>query len=66
MKDEIQRQILKKKALDRWENEGGRACAESTPTIEGKPAKKPGTKDITAQKSKGVKVDRPDRVEKTK
>jgi hypothetical protein len=31
MKDEIQRQILKKKALDRWENEGGRVIRDECP-----------------------------------
>lgn len=30
MLDNISGQIFRKKALDRWENEGGRVCADRT------------------------------------
>jgi hypothetical protein len=34
MPDRISRKRLKKKVLDRWENEGGRLCDEETKTTQ--------------------------------
>lgn len=49
MLDYISGQILKKKALDRWENESGRICADQTGVIKsGSPDKRAG-KDNAAQ-----------------
>jgi hypothetical protein len=49
MPDYISRQIFKKKALDRWENEGGRIFAEQTGIFErGSPDESAG-KDNAAQ-----------------
>ena len=38
MPDQIARKRLKKKVLDRWENEGGRISADPTCADEGRPA----------------------------
>jgi hypothetical protein len=38
MPDQIARKRLKKKMLDRWENEGGRISADPTDADEGRPA----------------------------
>lgn len=38
MPDQIARKRLKKKMLDRWENEGGRVSADLTSADEGRPA----------------------------
>lgn len=39
-KDDISRKRLKKKVLDRWENEGGRLCDDLTKTPESSPTRK--------------------------
>lgn len=58
MPDYISGQILKKKALDRWENEGGMICAAQTPIIKsGSPDNRAG-KDKTAQTSESPKAER--------
>jgi hypothetical protein len=49
MPDYISRQILKIKALDRWENEGGSICADRTGIIKG------GSMDVRASKDNAGK-----------
>ena len=66
MPDLSSRKRLKKKALERWENEGGRICADSTTTIDSDPGKKRASKGNVAAKIEGVKADSPNAVEKTK
>jgi hypothetical protein len=45
MPDDKARKRLKKKMLDRWENEGGRIAADSTISSESNPASNPDSKD---------------------
>ncbi|MFN2512938.1 MAG: hypothetical protein ABR568_16140 [Pyrinomonadaceae bacterium] len=45
MPDSTARKRLKKKMLDRWENEGGRIAADSTIADESNPASKPESAD---------------------
>lgn len=49
MPDYISRQIFKKKALDRWENEGGRIFADQTGIINNGSPDKRAVKDNDAQ-----------------
>lgn len=49
MPDYISRQIHKMKALDRWENEGGRIFADQTGIIKSSSSDVRGGKDIAAQ-----------------
>lgn len=49
MPDYISRQILKKKVLDRWENEGGRIFADQTGIIKSGSSDKRAGKDNAAQ-----------------
>ena len=51
MPDYISRQIFKKKALDTWENEGGRICADQTGIIKGGSPDERAGKDNAAQTS---------------
>ena len=44
MPDENTRKRLKKRMLDRWENEGGRIAADSTISSDSNPASKPDSK----------------------
>jgi hypothetical protein len=44
MPDDNARKRLKKKMLDRWENEGGRIAADSTISSDSKPASNPDSK----------------------
>ena len=44
MSDLISRKRLKKKMLDRWENEGGSIAADSTMSSESNPASNPDSK----------------------
>jgi hypothetical protein len=44
MPDDNARKRLKKKMLDRWENEGGRIAADSTISSESNPASNPDSK----------------------
>ena len=44
MPDDNARKRLKKKMLDRWENEGGRIAADSTTSSESNPASNPDSK----------------------
>ena len=48
MPDQIARKRLKKKMLDRWENEGGRISADPTSADEGTPT--------SSQKGKGKQL----------
>ena len=58
MPDYISRQIFKKKALERWENEGGRIFADRTGIIKsGSPDKRAG-KDKAAQIPESPTADR--------
>ena len=58
MPEYISRQILKMKALDRWENEGGRIFADQTGIItSGSPDERAG-KENAAQTSQNSKPDR--------
>lgn len=66
MPDLISRKRLKKKALDRWENEGGRVCTDSTTAIKSDPRKKRADKGNAAQTSKSVKAESPNEGEKPK
>ena len=45
MPDDNAKKRLKKKMLDRWENEGGRIAADSTISSESDPATNPDSKD---------------------
>ena len=45
MPDDNTRKRLKKKMLDRWENEGGRIAADSTISSESNPASNADSKD---------------------
>lgn len=58
MPEYISRQILKKKAVDRWENEGGRICADQTEIIKSASPENLAGKDNTAQTSESPKADR--------
>jgi hypothetical protein len=64
--DSTSRKRLKKKVLDRWENEGGRICTDSTTAIKSDQRKKRARKDNTAQTSESLKADSPNEFEKTK
>ena len=66
MPDLSSRKRLKKKALERWENEGGRICADSTTTINSDPRKKRASKGNAAANIEGAKADSPNAAEKTK
>jgi hypothetical protein len=52
MPDQIARKRLKKKMLDRWENEGGRISADPTSADEGTPTSshKGGGKQLSASR----------------
>ena len=45
MPNEVERKRLKKKMLDRWENEGGRIAADPVTPDQGKPASQKKGKD---------------------
>jgi hypothetical protein len=49
MPEYISRQILRRKALDRWENEGGSICADQPGIIKNKSPRERAGKDDTAQ-----------------
>ena len=51
MPDNIERKRLKKKMLDRWENEGGRIAADSLIANQSKPASHREGKDNQARAS---------------
>ena len=63
--DSTSRKRLKKKVLDRWENEGGRICTDSTTAIQSDPRKKRARKGNAARTSESVKPDIPNEFEKT-
>ena len=58
MPDYISRQILKIKALDRWENEGGSICADQTGIIKGGSMDVRASKDNAGQISESPSADR--------
>jgi len=66
MPDLSSRKRLKKKALERWENEGGSICADSTTTINSDLRKKRASKGNAAANIEGAKADSPNADEKTK
>ena len=49
MPDKISRQRLKKKALERWENEGGRTCTDAVGTPKGSALANVGSNNKTPQ-----------------
>ena len=51
MEDQNYAQIFKIKALDRWENEGGRFCSDQSPTSGRRTTDKRGRIDNAAQHS---------------
>lgn len=62
MPDYISRQRLKKKVLDRWENEGGRLCADPKSSD---PPDKRASEGNAAQTSKGLTAERNRRDDET-
>ena len=58
MPDYISRQILKMKALERWENEGGSICANQTGVIKGGAMYARKSKDNAGQISESPSADR--------
>jgi hypothetical protein len=58
MPDYISRQILKMKALNRWENEGGRVFADQTGIIKGGSMDARASKDNAGQISESPSADR--------
>jgi hypothetical protein len=64
MSDYISRQILKRKVLDRWENEGGRICADRKGIFEsGSPVER-ASEDNAPQTSESPTADDPKEEEK--
>ena len=61
MPNNISRQRLKKKVLDRWENEGGKLSADETGIIRSGSYDKRAGKDNTGQTSESRKAERPKR-----
>lgn len=57
MPDPITRERLKKKVLDRWENEGGKICTE----VESSSPDKPPGEDKAEQTSESPMLDLPKR-----